>query len=234
MSYNIPISECPPTACCTGEPGNVTGRYYKGMRIRLISTCMVPVPPTCAGTVFLALSGTSYNTWTDLITAINGTGILPVTITPSMDAVAVAAIFWANEAGTAFDFDLDDYLAGPFCHCEEMITYSACCDVGCCYITGCTNDRPGPHPGWNPATLDWSLCNNGTACLIPGPGCCGGNNGYASCNFDSTSCCDCNGDTVSWSGGTPSQPIGIPVGPENPGWSACCCTVVGCTDPDSL
>ena len=111
------------------------------------------------------------------------------------------------------------YISG--CTDPEACNYvsGACCgDDSCCYVDGCTNDTPGPNPGWNPITLDWSLCSGGISCTIPGPGCCGSTNGYLSCNYDSTACCDCNGD---------------PVGTFNPGWSACCCSVEGCMDSDA-
>ena len=211
MSYNIPISECPPTSCCTGEPGNVTGVYFKGMRIRLISTCYLHIPPICAGTVYEALSGTSYNTWTDLITAINGTGILPVTITPSMDAVAVAAIFWANEPGTAFDFDLGDY-AESLCNCEEMITYSACCDVGCCYVTGCTD----------PSACDYlsGACCPTECCYITGC------TDPSAINYNPEACCDVGCCYIS--GCTDSAACNYVSGSCFP---TECCYISGCTDP---
>ena len=436
VPYPTPLSDCETTGwatCCAGEPGNVTGYYQIGRKLRILNSSGIPSPP---GSVFLALSGNTYDTWTDLTTAINGTAILPVVITPSMDALAVQNLLSTHELGSI----LDSHPIG-MCECTGMVTYSACCDdgsccyitgcmdpaacdyepqaccsgdccyitgcmdplacnylsgaccgdmsccyitgctdpsainynpdaccdtgccyisgctdavacnyvsgscfpteccyvtgctdpsacnylsgaccdVGCCYITGCmdplacdylsgaccsgdccyitgctdpaafnyfsgaccdtgccyisgctdpaacnyvsgscfptdccyvsgctdpaafnyvsgaccpdkccywtgcTNTTPGPNPGWNSATLDWSYCPGGTACSTPGPGCCGGTNGFLVCNFFGT-CADCNGDDVRWSGETP---IGI----FNPGWSACCCTVVGCTDP---
>jgi hypothetical protein len=82
----------------------------------------------------------------------------------------------------------------------------ACCDdSSCCYITGCTDPVASNYVS-GACCDDCSCVYTGlTGCFVSG-----------SCNYNSFAKFDCNGQ---------------PIGTFNPGWSACCCTVIGCTDP---
>jgi hypothetical protein len=83
----------------------------------------------------------------------------------------------------------------------------ACCDdSSCCYVTGCTDPSAS---NYNPDACcggcDYCVYTGITGCIISG-----------SCNYNSFAILDCNGH---------------PAGTNQPGWSACCCSIIGCTDP---
>ena len=118
--------------------------------------------------------------------------------------------------GTAFNFE-------PLADCPTACCFDAGCtdplaynydpfpcfnDGSCCYVAGCTSSAY--------CSYDTFACyDDGTCCDITGC-----TNNIGTFNYDPTACCDCNGEGIY----NPGYVAG-------PGWSACCCTVEGCTDP---
>ena len=96
--------------------------------------------------------------------------------------------------------------------CTDILAYNydpAACfnDGSCCYIAGCTDPLY--------CSYDTFACyDDGSCCDITGC-----TNNVGTFNYNPTACCDCNSD---------------PLGTFNSGWSACCCTVEGCTDPTAV
>ena len=66
----------------------------------------------------------TYDTWTDLRTAINNTAILPVTITPLMDRVYVQSILDAQELGSLITSN-----QVSFCVCTGAVDVLGCACV---------------------------------------------------------------------------------------------------------